>query len=202
MEAGICSGSPGKVRGVLLWPVFYMSLWQLHGGCFVWEMRAGARWGGGWQGGSCAQLAAEGSGLDEGGGTCVPPVMPRVGNIPHRWLPASLRLFPKSLPSISPSAHNSPPLHTSPPTQRCSSWTERPPLASAYPHDEYLTSCIFSPHKSVCQTLHPGSHCPHPLLPSLSPSDWSTAVRLPFQGKDPKPGGAACQVSSSPAALS
>lgn len=53
-------------------------------------------------------LAAEGSGLDEGRGTCIPPVMPRVGNIPHHWLPESLRLFAESLPSISTSAHDSP----------------------------------------------------------------------------------------------
>ena len=104
-EAGFCSGSPGKVRGVLLWLVFYMSSWLLHGGCFVWETRARARWGGGRQAGSRAWLAEEGSGLS--GGTCISPVMPNVGNIPHHWLPASRRLFPESSPSTS-SAHNSP----------------------------------------------------------------------------------------------
>lgn len=65
---------------------------------------------------------------------------PEWATFPITGSPESLRLFAESLPSISTSAHDSPssshlgPLSDTPP------WMEVPPLASAYPHDEYLTS--------------------------------------------------------------
>lgn len=47
------------------------------------------------RGGSCAWLAAEDSGVDQGGGAYVPPVTPGVCNISPRWISSSQRLFPE-----------------------------------------------------------------------------------------------------------
>lgn len=73
------------------------------------------------------------------------------------------------------------------------------PSASAHPRDEYLTPCLFPPHKSV--SPDPGSWL---LLPPLLPSVSITAehrCEAGLSGARIPSGETGCQVSSSPAAL-